>query len=130
MGLPGKNRSGGAGRKGRSAARPAAAKPQVVRGSAPASRSVKQAYYKLSGGQPSVRVELSDLREALPKMSRAKLDRKLGKLAARGSVALYANQNPAEHLRNRALGARRDAAAWYTPTGHRRDYIHIGGSKS
>ncbi|WP_346292297.1 hypothetical protein [Sphaerothrix gracilis] len=75
--------------------------------------SIRKAYMKVSGGQPSVRVRLADLRQHLGEFSRSEVDRVLGEMELSEKLVLMHLDDPQE------INPEDDEAA-----------VEIGGHKS
>jgi hypothetical protein len=87
-------------------------------------RQIETAYYRLSGGQPNVRVRLADLRAALPDLPCNQLDAALLNLESQGGANLYPLDNPLD-----IRPEDRDAVL-RTPTGDERHIVYLGGPVS
>jgi hypothetical protein len=85
----------------------------------PLHREIEAAYLKHSKGQENVRVRIADIRESLPHVPRATLDRALLDLERRDLSANYPLDNPLEHT------ARDKAAVLKTPSGDERHIVYM-----
>lgn len=87
---------------------------------------IAKAYQQVSGGKANVRVRLADLREKLPHLPRERQDAALMQLATRKHQGASLDSWDGQHGAN----ARDRAAALMLPSGHRRDFIYLGGPSS
>jgi hypothetical protein len=87
-------------------------------------RQIETAYYRLSGGQPNVRVRLADLRAALPDLPPEQVNAALLNLESRGRATLYPLDNPLE------IRPEDREAVVRTSTGDVRHIVYLGGPAS